>query len=185
VRPVGHDDEDDLAARFRAGDEAALREAYGRWSPLVFHLGMRALGNRDDAEEVVQAVFVSAWTGRDGFDPARGELGGWLVGIARHRTADALAARGRGARLDAALRAETSRSTAVDDADPARTAMIEEELSRLAAVPRRVVELSYYEGLSHTEIADELGIPVGTVKSHLRRSLARIRSDWEVDDDTR
>ena len=184
VTTSGRDDEGDLAARFRAGDESALREAYARWSPLVFRLAHQSLGNRDDADEATQSVFVSAWQARERFDPDRGELGGWIVGITRHRVADLVEANSRRARLLVALRAE-SVSDEPAPADPAQTAMIEEELARLGEVPRRVVELSYYDRLSHAQIAEELGIPIGTVKSHLRRSIARIRVDWEVEDDTR
>jgi RNA polymerase sigma factor (sigma-70 family) len=181
VTRVGREDEDDLAERFRAGDESALREAYGRWSPLVFHLARGVFGSREDAEDVTQAVFVSAWRGRAGFSPERGELGGWLVGIARHRIADLLEEQRKRTALQSTLRADLL-SDPPSSGDIGDRAMISEELDHLSPTARRVVELAYYRGLSQAEIASELGLPVGTVKSHLRRSLHRIRSDWEAED---
>ena len=76
----------------------------------------------------------------------------------------------------------SARPTAVSD-DLAERVMVAEELDRLEPVPRRVMQLAFYEQLSHSQIADTLGLPVGTVKSHVRRSLNRLRTRWEVDDE--
>ncbi|HEX6365740.1 MAG TPA: sigma-70 family RNA polymerase sigma factor [Agromyces sp.] len=171
-----------LVAGFRAGDDRALREAYARWGALVFRLALRSLGDRADAEDVTQQVFISAWRGRAGFDPARSALGAWLVGITRHRIADAHEARARRQRLGDTLAAEAAASPPVHDDDLAERAMVAEELERLDPVPRRVMRLAFFDQLSHTEIAETLDLPVGTVKSHIRRSLMRMRTRWEVDD---
>jgi RNA polymerase sigma factor (sigma-70 family) len=179
----GSMDDQALAAAFAVGDERALREAYARWSPLVFRLALRSLGDRTDAEDVTQQVFISAWRTRSGFDDSRSALSAWIVGITRHRIADAHEARSRTRRLEEALVAEASaRPTAVSD-DVAERVMVAEELDRLEPVPRRVMQLAFYEQLSHSQIADTLGLPVGTVKSHVRRSLSRLRTRWEVDDE--
>lgn len=175
-------DDDVLVAGFRAGDDRALREAYARWGALVFRLALRSLGDRADAEDVTQQVFISAWRGRAGFDPARSALGAWLVGITRHRIADAHEARARRQRLGDTLAAEAAASPPVHDDDLAERAMVAEELERLDPVPRRVMRLAFFDQLSHTEIAETLDLPVGTVKSHIRRSLMRMRTRWEVDD---
>jgi RNA polymerase sigma factor (sigma-70 family) len=178
----GSADDRALAAAFAAGDEWALREAYALWSPLVFRLALRSLGDRSDAEDVTQQVFISAWRTRSGFDESRSALGAWIVGITRHRIADAHEARSRTRRLEQALVAEASvRPVAVSD-DVADRVMVAEELDRLEPVPRRVMQLAFYEQLSHSQIAETLGLPVGTVKSHVRRSLSRLRTRWEVDD---
>lgn len=171
-----------LAARFAAGDERALREAYARWSPLVFRLALRSLGDRTDAEDVTQQVFISAWKGRHTFDGSRSTLSAWIVGIAKHRIADAHEARARVRRLDEALVAEASAAPEVVDDDLAERVMVAEELGRLEPVPRRVMQLAFYDQLSHSQIAEVLGLPIGTVKSHVRRSLTRLRTRWEVDD---
>ena len=76
----------------------------------------------------------------------------------------------------------SARPTAVSD-DVAERVMVAEELDRLEPVPRRVMQLAFYEQLSHSQTADTLGLPVGTVKSHVRRSLSRLRTRWEVDDE--
>ena len=178
----GSVDDQALAAAFAAGDEWALREAYARWSPLVFRLALRSLGDRTDAEDVTQQVFISAWRTRSGFDDSRSALSAWIVGITRHRIADAHEARSRTRRLEEALVAEASaRPAAVDDV--ADRVMVAEELDRLEPVPRRVMQLAFYDQLSHSQIAETLGLPVGTVKSHVRRSLSRLRTRWEVDDE--
>ena len=171
-----------LVVGFRAGDEAALRDAYARWGALVFRLALRSLGDRSDAEDVTQQVFISAWRGRAGFDPAKSALGAWIVGITRHRIADAHEARARRQRLGDSLTAEAIASPPVQHDDLAERAMVAEELERLEPVPRRVMRLAFFDQLSHTEIAETLDLPVGTVKSHIRRSLMRMRTRWEVDD---
>ncbi|MBM7504407.1 RNA polymerase sigma factor [Agromyces aurantiacus] len=175
-------DDHALGREFAAGDERALREAYARWSPLVFRLALRSLGDRTDAEDVTQQVYISAWKGRHTFDLARSTLSAWLVGIARHRIADAHEARARARRLEETLVLEASAGSEAVDDDLAERVMVAEELERLEPVPRRVMKLAFYDQLSHSQIAETLGIPIGTVKSHVRRSLTRLRSRWEVDD---
>lgn len=176
-------DDQALGMNFAAGDEWALREAYARWSPLVFRLAMRSLGDRTDAEDVTQQVYISAWRTREGFDPSRSSLSAWIVGITRHRIADAHQARSRVRRLEQALVAEASARPAGDGDEVVQRVMVAEELERLEPVPRRVMQLAFYEQLSHSEIAETLGLPVGTVKSHVRRSLSRLRTRWEVGDE--
>jgi len=169
-----------LGLRFAAGEESALAEAYSRWSPLVFTLALRSLGDRGDAEDVVQRVFVSAWTGRGSFDPQRAALGAWLVGISRKRIADAHENRSRERRLTAALVAVAPMDEGEAPVDLEERVLVADELARLDPVPRRVMSLAFYDDLTHTEIAERTGLPLGTVKSHIRRSLDRLRSRLEV-----
>jgi RNA polymerase sigma factor (sigma-70 family) len=168
----------ELERRFQHGDERALATAYERWSALVYTLALRSLGRASDAEDVLQRTFVSAWEGRATYDPDRGHLSAWLVGITRHRIADALEARSRLRDLDERLR------SAVDEpgggTDLADRLLIADEIARLDATAREVVRLAFYDDLTHTQIADRLGLPVGTVKSHIRRSLYRLKSRLEV-----
>ncbi|WP_419818294.1 sigma-70 family RNA polymerase sigma factor [Glaciibacter flavus] len=177
-------DDADVARAFRAGDETALADAYARWSGIVHSLALRALGVRADAEDVTQSVFISAWQGRANFDPERAPLVAWLIGITRRRIADALEARSRIRRLEQSLTDANSTEPPSDEVDVAERLMIAAELGRLEPVPRRVMALAFYGDMTHSEIADSTGLPLGTVKSHIRRSLGRLRTRLEVDDDS-
>lgn len=168
--------------RFRDGDEGALREAYDRFGGMVLRVALLRLGNQHDAEDLVQMVFVRAWKGRAGFDPTRGSLGAWLLGITRRLIADRYAALDRDRRIVAA--AEQVAPTGVEAAPADRVVdrvIVGNELDRLPEEQRRVVLLAFYGELSHSQIAATTGLPIGTVKSHLRRALIQLRKRWGVD----
>lgn len=174
-------DEHQLHSLFRAGDEGALREVYRRWSPIVFTLALRSLGDRPDAEDVTQRTFVSAWSSRESFDPSKAKLSTWLVAIARRRIADMHESRSR----VRALHEEISRVTSPDDLvgpeiDLGDRLLLADEIDRLAPDARRIVRLAFYDDLTHEQIAQRLEMPLGTVKSHIRRSLLRLRDRLEV-----
>lgn len=175
------DDGTELARRFAAGDEKALADVYARWSSLVYSLALRSLGDVSDAEDATQRVFVKAWQSRERYDASRAALSAWLVGITRNVIADAHEARSRERSITEQLTAVTPESsTEGADAEVADRLVIADEMARLDPVPRKVVELAFYDDLTHTQIADRLGLPIGTVKSHIRRSLARLRDRMEV-----
>ena len=172
-----------LVADFRAGDERALAEAYARWSSLVYTLAVRSLGDTGEAEDVTQKVFIAAWQGRAGFDQNRAALPAWIVGIARHTIADAHEARARRRRIELAVVEDTPLFAVDESADVAERLLLGQELNRLDPVPQRVMRLAFYDDLTHVQIADSLGLPLGTVKSHIRRSLTRLRTRLEANDD--
>ena len=180
--PIGGRSDDAIAEGFVAGDEHCLAEAYERWGGLVNTLALRSLGSRSDAEDVTQQVFVAAWRGRAGFDPARGPLAGWLVGITKRTVADAWAARARDQRAVAAAEqlADPSPQEPLAD-DVANRVLVAHELGRLGQPQQRILELAFFEQLPHPQIAARLDLPLGTVKSHIRRSLNRLRERLEVD----
>lgn len=170
-----------LCDRFRAGDEVALEEIYRRWSPIIFTLALRVVGDRGDAEDVTQKTFVSAWTSRMSYDPDRGMLSTWLVAIARRRIADTLEARRRVRALQDKLQQFTDPDDLVgSDIDLGDRLMLADEIDRLGDDARNVVRLAFYDDLTHEQIALRLHMPLGTVKSHIRRSLARLRSRLEA-----
>lgn len=169
-----------LAHGLAAGDQVALAEIYRRWSPLVLGICLRALGDHADAEDVAQQVFVSAWAGRHTLDPSRAALPGWLVGITRHRVADELARRYR--RRDVGLAV----AAAADSSSPVSSQMeldrvvegvvLADEVARLGEPRRTILRLAYVEDQTHEQIAARLDLPLGTVKSHIRRSLVALRA---------
>ena len=174
-------DDEAVGRGFAAGDERAFAVAFERWAPLVHGLALRRLPDAD-AQDVVQAVFVSAWRTRAGYDPDRA-LPGWLVGIARHRIADAVAARQRSPELSASGGPDgAGEEPAVADAADAAADRIVllAELERLGEPQRTVLRMAFFDDLTHVQIAERTDLPVGTVKSHVRRSLRRLRDRLEA-----
>jgi RNA polymerase sigma-70 factor (ECF subfamily) len=173
--------DDELAERLHAGDETALREAYDRHGSAVLYLAQRLLGNRADAEDVTQVTFVAAWTGRDGFDPQRGTILGWLLGIARRKAVDRMRS---AAREQRSATVQAHQPVADAGENPERIVdrlVVADELGRLPEEQRRTLELAFFDDLTHPQIAAVTGLPLGTVKSHIRRGMANLRRRWEVD----
>jgi len=185
---VSADEQDDrastdaaVALAWRSGDSSALRLAWDQFGTLVFTYCARALRDREVAADCTQEVFLSAWRSRDRFDASRGSLAGWLMGIARFKVLDAHRAAPRVPSPTADL-AEQRPADATDSAHPDQLAdqlLVAHALDELAPRARQVVELAFYSDLTQTEIAERLGLPLGTVKSDMRRALQRLRSHLE------
>jgi RNA polymerase sigma-70 factor (ECF subfamily) len=170
-----------LAARLVAGDESALEVIYDRWSALVHTYALRALGDAHDAEDVTQQVFVAAWRSRHTLTPSASALPAWLIGIARHKIADVREARARDARRSEAV-AALPVLDAVDqsaDGEVAERLVVRQAVDELPDPRRTIVLLAFWQGLSHTEIAETVGLPLGTVKSHVRRGLIQLHQQLE------
>jgi RNA polymerase sigma factor (sigma-70 family) len=173
---VPSDDElDELVEGFVRGDEDALAAIYRRWSPLIFTVALRSLGDATEAEDVTQKVFVAAWTGRAGYRRERARLNAWLLGIAHNKIVDAHQSRARQLRIASQLAINTAPDLATT-VDVAERLLLADEIARLDEVPREVLRLAFYEDLTHTQIAQRLQLPPGTVKSHIRRSLFKLRA---------
>ncbi|GGR69804.1 sigma-70 family RNA polymerase sigma factor [Streptomyces roseolus] len=173
----------DLGEGFAKGDEACLAEAYRRWGALLYTIAARKLGDAEEAKDVTQQVFVGAWNSRSTFDPRRGSLKTWLMGISYKKVADAFDKRSRHLRnIEAA---------AVEASVPVRHAPVTEtlldhmvltrEMEQLPDQQQLVLRMAFYDDLSQSQIAERTGLPLGTVKSHTRRGLMRLKKRLEVD----
>ncbi len=159
---------------FVRGDEAALETAYKTYGSLVYTLCRKTLPE-DRAADVTQEVFVSAWRARTRFDPDKGSLAAWLIGIAKNRIVDNV----RSEQRHETRRSDTPMSNLPVESDVEGAAdrmLVAQALGRLPARQRTAIELAYLGGLTHTEIATKTDIPLGTVKSDIRRGMEQIRS---------
>lgn len=174
----------ELLARAATGDQQAFAELYDRSSSLLFTLALRILGDRDEAAEVLQEVYLEVWRKVVRYNPARGSPTAWLVTMTRSRALDRLrsrAARGYGM-------TDSIQNTPLTDlpdgnpgplqasADLELRALVEKALDELPEAQREALELAYYQGLSHTEIAARLNEPLGTVKTRIQLGMSKLRT---------
>jgi RNA polymerase sigma-70 factor (ECF subfamily) len=170
-----------------AGDkDEALAAFYGRFSGLVMALLVRILKRQAEAEELMQDVFLELWRRAPQYDPKRAAVSTWVTTIARSRALDLLRAKKRrhsdkqvpteDAVLPAPVRDQPDELAAANQ----RGEAVREALGKLSDVQREVLELSYYSGLSHSEIADKLEIPLGTVKSRILAAMRVLRAEMET-----
>jgi RNA polymerase sigma factor (sigma-70 family) len=165
---------DAVEVAFSHGDETALRSAYDAHGSLIYTFCCRTLPE-DRAKDVTQEVFVSAWRARDQFDRTKGSLAGWLIGIAKNRTIDNIRSEKR--HIDRRSEADIEAVPIESEADSIGDRMlISDAMRTLTDRSRSVIELAYFDGLTHAEIAERTHLPLGTVKSDIRRGLERIRT---------
>ena len=172
---------DAIEDSFRSGSEHGLAAAYEAHGSLVHTLCARA--HPKAAADLTQEVFLAAWKARDRFDPSRGPLAAWLVGITKNKIVDAYRKDGR--QVPEAYDTDGSRVERVPEGRApidhlADKLLITEALSTLAERPRRIVQLAFYEDLTHEQIAEQTDVPLGTVKSDIRRGLERLRRYLEA-----
>lgn len=171
----------DLIDRVSGGDHAAFSELYRRYSPSAFGLANRILGDQTMAEEVLQEVFLSVWRRAGAFDPARGSVRSWLFAQIHHRSVDVVRREEAERRRS---RATVEPEATEEDVDnvieegwlSARREHVKSALTSLPEEQRRVIELAYYRGLTQTQVADAMGVPLGTVKSRTLAAMRRLRS---------
>lgn len=183
TEPVDMRDQDwaALIERMAGGDESALSSLYDRSSRLIFGLLLRILNDAGLAEEVLLDVYMQVWRQAGKYDPARGKTLAWLVTIARSRAIDRLRSirqeETRKESLDAAGGQGLAFTTAFEDPTlaPERQRIVRSALATLPHEQREVIEMAYYLGLSHSEIAARLGQPLGTVKTRTRLGMMKLR----------
>lgn len=163
-----------LVSSIRAGNQGAMAVLYDRYSAIVYSVALRVLGDTGVAEDVLQDVFMQLWRNPSAFDASRGKLAPWLAVIARNRAIDAL--RKRRPETDVA---ELFISVEPDLADEAeRSRAMEKVRTALGGMPapqRSAVEMAYFQGMTHTEIAEKTGEPLGTIKTRIRSALLTLR----------
>jgi RNA polymerase sigma-70 factor (ECF subfamily) len=168
-----------LLGRVARGDERALAALYDRLSPQAYGLALRIARDSRLAQDAVQDAFVRAWRGASRYDVRRGSARAWLLRIVRNAAIDQLRSEQAKARAEGrADEGSPGRAPAPPDeaaASAQRSSRLRDALGRLPEEQRRVIEIAYFEGLSHSEIATREGIPVGTVKSRIHEGVARLR----------
>ena len=175
---TAHADDAELVRRIAAGDTEALRDLYDRFGTILFGLAYRTLGDRQLAEDCIQEVFVTVWRNAGRYDSSRALVTTWLFTIVRNKAVDAV--RWQSRRGADPLPEEWSFGESPDSADIAAAAENGERIAAaLAELPTpqlEVLSLTYFEGLTNSEIAERLDVPLGTVKGRLRLALERLRT---------
>lgn len=170
-----------LLARIAAGDQPALAELYDASSAKVFGLALKILADRTAAEEVTMDVYTQVWRRASTYDPERGTPGSWLMTLAKTCAIDRFRSqcleRGRQVPLDQAAElpglAETPEQYS---AGLERQRLVQDAMASLSAEQRQAIALAYYWGMSHSEIADRLKLPLETVKTRMRMGMIRLRA---------
>ena len=167
-------------ARIAAGDQSALAELYDASSAKVFGLAMKILGDRDAAEEVTVDVYTQVWRKIASYDAQRGTPGSWLMTMTKNRAIDGFRSRylerGRQVPLDEAAELPGHEATPEQySAGLERQRLVQAALAMLSTEQRQAIALAYYWGMSQSEIADRLKLPLGTVKTRMRLGMIRLR----------
>jgi len=168
--------DNELLRAMARGDESALAQVYDRYRLILFGLIVRILHSREEAEDVLQEVFLQVWRRAKDFDEARGRAFTWLVTLARSRALDRLRSLGARARLaEAAPPIEYIGDAAADVFQSEQAEVIRRALAQIPVDQRQALFLGYFEGLTQSEIAARLGAPLGTVKTRMRTGMAKLR----------
>jgi RNA polymerase sigma-70 factor (ECF subfamily) len=169
----------ELLARVGERDRAAFQVLYGRYVRSIFGLALRRLGDRGHAEDAVQEAFAAIWRSASTYRPERGAAGGWLYTVARNAIVDRL--RRNGPSVDSELpelaSSEPGPAQRAEESDVAWR--VHRALEELQPREREVIELAYWSGMSQSEVAEYLHLPLGTVKTRTRSGLARLASALE------
>ncbi len=184
VAPSASASDLELLDRIRQGDQTALDALYGRYASVVYSLVWKILQNTEEAEDVALDVFWQVWRQAGRYDPARGAPPAWIFTVARSRAIDRLRARHR--REDRTISFDDPNANLDpldDEATPDQVASfrqardaVREAMKSLPPAQREAVELAFFKGLTHVEIAERLKEPLGTVKTRIRQGLLRLRS---------
>lgn len=181
-RDADRESDEVLLQKAAGGDQTAFAELYDRFSPPLYSLMLQMLGEAHEAEDLLQDGFVHLWDKATSYDANKGRAFSWAMMIFRHKAIDRLRARGRQARLAEQAASESSlwsgdSAPHADEAanDQDRASLARKALAALPAEQRRLIELAFLKGLTHQSIAESLRLPLGSVKTNIRRGLLRLR----------
>jgi RNA polymerase sigma-70 factor (ECF subfamily) len=172
--PLSEKDDATLLALVQQGDEYAMASLFDRYSKIVYSVALRVLRDPAAAEDVLQEVFMQIWRNPGGFVATRGSLGGWLAVVSRNRSIDALRRKRPTESVDEMALA--SNYNLADEAE--RNNMMEKARGVIHQLPmeqRKTLEMAFFDGLTHSEIAEMTGDPLGTVKTRIRSALSTLR----------
>jgi RNA polymerase sigma-70 factor (ECF subfamily) len=178
--------DEDVMALVQTGDARAFEQLYDRHGGAAFSLAYRMVPNRVTAEDIVQEAFLSIWRSRLRYQPERGSVRTWVLGIVHHRAIDALRRnlvhdRRRASAEGIEERHEAKELTDVEAARRLEARAVRAALATLPPEQTRVVELAYFGGFSHSEIAEMLDQPIGTIKGRMRLGLEKLRAALETE----
>jgi RNA polymerase sigma-70 factor (ECF subfamily) len=176
--PPSTQDDATLLALVQRGDEAAMAALFDRYSKVVYSVALRVLRDPASAEDVLQEIFMQVWRSPEGFIATRGSLGGWLAVVSRNRSIDALRRRRPTDSVEEVVLA--SPYNLADEAE--RNFMIDKArdvIHTLPAEQRKTLEMAFFDGLTHSEIAEMTGDPLGTVKTRIRSALLSLRKAFQ------
>jgi RNA polymerase sigma-70 factor, ECF subfamily len=168
-----------LLARIQSGDQTAMSSLFDRYGTLVYSVAFRVLKDASEAEDVMQEIFVQVWKNPRAFVSGKGSLAGWLAVVARNRSIDVIRRRRPAEPVE--LFALPSATNLAREAE--RDSLLGKIRGVMVGLPeeqRRPLELAFFEGLSHSEIAEKTGDPLGTVKTRIRMALTTIRKALAV-----
>ena len=168
-----------LLTRIQSGDQEAMSALFDRYGTMVYSVALRVLKDTGEAEDVMQEIFVQMWRNPSAFVSGRGSLGGWLVVVARNRSIDVIRRRRPSEPVE--LFALPSSTNLAQEAE--RNSLLEKIRGVMLSLPveqQKSVELAFFEGLSHSEISEKTGDPLGTVKTRIRLALITIRKALNV-----
>jgi len=178
-----------LHRRLSAGDRGAFDELYRRYSPTAYGIAYRLTGQRLLAQDVVHDAFLALWRAPEAFDATRGAFRSFFLALVHHRAVDTIrreerlrARQDRAANLEPATGEDPSERVVDDDFVARRRSEVRDALADLSAEQRQVLEMAYFAGKTQVRIAEELGIPLGTVKTRTFAALRKLRRALETED---
>lgn len=179
IQPSSTDEDSVLLSLVQRGDEQAMASLFDRYSKIVYSVALRVLRDPASAEDVLQEIFMQIWRNPDGFIATRGSLGGWLAVVARNRSIDLLRRRKPTDSVEDVVLA--SSCNLGNEAE--RNIMIEKArvvIDQLPIEQKKTLEMAFFDGLTHSEIAEMTGDPLGTVKTRIRSGLTTLRKAFQA-----